>query len=69
MALVVKMSREEDDFELSEQMFNQKEEIDFAANLAQGDEGGMTPLSELPPIPAEGSHTQDESAGGDTDVQ
>ena len=69
LALVVKMSREEDDFELSEQMFNQKEEIDFAANLAQGDEGGMTPLSELPPIPAEASHTQDESVGGDTDVQ
>ena len=43
--------------------------IDFAANLAQGDEGGMTPLSELPPIPAEGSHAQDESVGGDNDVQ
>ena len=63
------MSREEDDFELSEQMFNQKEEIDFAANLAQDDEGGMTPLSDLPPIPAEGGYAQDESVGGDTDVQ
>ena len=35
LALVVKMGREEDDLNKQEQMFNEKEQIDFSANLPQ----------------------------------
>ena len=41
LALVVKMGREEDDLNKQEQMFNEKEQIDFSANLPQ-EENGIT---------------------------
>ena len=33
LALVVKMGREEDDLNKQEKMFNEKEHVDFSANL------------------------------------
>jgi len=68
LALVVKMAREEDDLELTEQMFNEKEAVDFAANLAQNDDGGMTPLSELPPVPSDDNVVHTEQTEGGSSV-
>ena len=64
LALVVKMARDEDDLTNAERMFDEKEHVDFAANLADSSHEGMTPLSDLPPIPEDNSQ-DNESDGGD----
>ena len=57
IALVVKMGREEEDLN-EEQLFDEKQHIDFTSNLAQPGGLGMIPLAELPPIPLENTTVQ-----------
>ena len=49
IALVVKMGREEDELSTQEQLFDEKEHVDFNANLEQQESSAMIPIDELPP--------------------
>ena len=59
IALVVKMGREEDDLN-EEQLFDEKQHIDFASNLPPPGDLGMIPLAELPPIPLDNAIVQEQ---------
>ena len=70
IALVVKMGREEDDLSTQEQLFDDKEHVDFDANLEQHEPSSMIPLDELPPIPEnESSHATDDYGGESIEQQ
>ncbi len=69
LALVVKMAREEDELAMTERMFNEKEHVDFAANLADDANEGMTPLSDLPTIPGGASEDSSGQNGGEEIVE
>ena len=60
IALVVKMGREDDDLEMTEQMFDEKEHVDFEANLPPSQEDNMIPLDQLPPVPIETTDYSDD---------
>jgi hypothetical protein len=66
IALVVKMGREEEDLN-EEQLFDEKQHIDFTSNLAEPGGLGMIPLDELPPIPLDNTivQQQDNITGGE----
>jgi hypothetical protein len=66
IALVVKMGREEEELN-EEQLFDEKQHIDFTSNLAQPGGLGMIPLAELPPIPLDNAivQQQDNTTGGE----
>ena len=66
IALVVKMGREEDDLTTQEQLFDEKEHVDFAANLEQQEPNTMIPLNELPPIPGNEMNQAESGAGGES---
>ncbi len=59
IALVVKMGREDDDIN-EEQLFDEKQHIDFASNLPPPGDLGMIPLAELPPIPLDNAIVQEQ---------
>ena len=67
IALVVKMGREEDDLN-EEQLFDEKQHIDFTSNLPPPGDLGMIPLAELPPIPLDNATVQEQEniTGGET---
>ena len=69
LALVVKMAREEDELTMTERMFDEKEHVDFAANLANNADEGMTPLSDLPTIPEAANVNSNGQDGGDKIVE
>jgi hypothetical protein len=65
IALVVKMGREEDELNVQEQLFDEKQHVDFAANLPTEDNNAMIPLDELPPIPQGNDPSLISQDGGD----
>ncbi len=50
LAMIVKMGRDDDDLN-AEELFNQKEHVDFESNLPQVEKSNMIPLEDLPPLP------------------
>ena len=64
------MGREEDDLSTQEQLFDDKEHVDFDANLEQHEPSSMIPLDDLPPIPEnESSHATDDYGGESIEQQ
>ena len=59
------MGREEDDLSTQEQLFDEKEHIDFNANLAQEESSTMIPIDQLPPIPVSEEIPNKDYPGGD----
>ena len=49
-----------------EQLFDEKEHVDFAANLEQQEPNTMIPLNELPPIPGNEMNQAESGAGGES---
>ena len=69
LALVVKMAREDEELSMTERMFDEKEHVDFAANLAADTNSGMTPLSDLPAVSDGNIPSNDGQNGGDESVE
>ena len=66
IALVVKMGREEDELSTQEQLFDEKEHVDFNANLEQQESSAMIPIDELPPIPLTEEIPSNDHFGGES---
>ena len=63
------MAREDDELSMTERMFDEKEHVDFAANLAADNNSGMTPLSDLPAVSDGNILSNGGQNGGDESVE